>query len=192
MKRLAGIVVAIGVSVLFSGCLVMRTLVYTDDVVDAGTKSTALITVQGELAANERPVVFFFREDAETRLTNGGKFDTTQVFGGPADLRLDTAVAAALEESCGNTVPTKAPDPDPMAVTTEEPFAMTNSNKIVDVKLPVKVSTVGKATAFAIFMASWTDDGDDVPEDADTSDDEYACQPPYVSTLRIKGGAPAR
>jgi hypothetical protein len=59
------------------------------------------------------------------------------------------------------------------------------------VKLPIKASKHSPGgDAFGIFMGTWTDDGDRVPEDPGTTDDQYDCQPPYTSFILIHGGTP--
>lgn len=189
MKKLAGIVGAVGVSLLFSGCFVMRTLVYTDDTVDAGKKTTAIITVMGD--SDDDYPFFFFSAESDSRLANGGKFDSEGVVGNPVALKLDPFLATAASEDCFNTIAArKQGPPDPTAVVTQNPFQISNGRKIITARVPIKASAFGNGDGFGIFMGTWSDDGDGTPEAPDSSDDEYDCQPPYLSTIRIKGGGP--
>jgi hypothetical protein len=108
---LAGIAGAI-ISLLFSGCFVMRTLTYTDDKVEPGEKSTAKVTINGETGQmmktvatfddsvrakrgddNEFPFFYLEAQDENTKLTNGGKFDTGGVFAGPKALKVNATPA---------------------------------------------------------------------------------------------------
>jgi hypothetical protein len=72
------------------------------------------------------------------------------------------------------------------------PFTVTHENRFMDAKVPIKAATAAKGgDGVGLWMGSWLDDGDGVPEDPSSSDDDYVCQPPYISLFRIKGGPPA-
>ena len=124
-------------------------------------------------------------------LANGGSFDTEGVFDGPVPLKKNDALIEFAGESCEGSIPIakRGPSLEPSLVATEDPFVATNERKFMDAKVPIRAAEVGNIDGLAIFMGSWEDDGDGVPEDEDTTDDEYDCQPPYVSAIRIKGGA---
>ena len=72
---------------------------------------------------------------------------------------------------------------------TEQPFDASNSRKIIEAKVPIKPNpnAIG-GVGYGLSMGTWFDDGDEVPEDPGSTDDEYECQPPYISTLLFKGG----
>jgi hypothetical protein len=200
MRKLGLVVVAALVgSIVFSGCFVMRTLTFTKDTVDAGEKTTALISVAGDTADMMRGVgqehpFFFLASEGGSSLANGGTFDTKGVFDGPVPLKKNNALAAAASDSCQATLPVgkRGTIDAQTAVTTENPFVATNERKFMDAKVPIRASEQGRGDAFGIFMGTWTDDGDGDPEDEGSTDDAYDCQPPYLSLIRIKGGAPAR
>ena len=187
-------------ALLFSGCFAMRTLTFKDDTVEAGKKTIAKISVLGDTTQDmlkggsgpEYPFFFFIAEGGST-LANGGKFDTTGVFDGPGALRKNGERATVASDSCQGTLPFSAKrgvaGPG-NAVVTDDPFVATNERKFMKSTLPIKASEVGNGDAFGIFMGTWFDDGDGVPEDEATTDDSYECQPPYTSFLKIKGGAP--
>lgn len=199
-------------STLLSGCFIMRTLTYTEDKVEPGEKSTAKVTVNGETGEMMKSVAtfddsvqakgdddefpFFFLEanDDATKLTNGGKFDTGGVFAGPKALKVNATLVEVAAEECSLLI-AKAkqgpPEPARSAVATEQPFDASNSRKIIEAKVPIKSNpnAVG-GVGYGLSMGTWFDDGDGNPEDPDTTDDEYECQPPYISTLVLKGGAP--
>ena len=76
------------------------------------------------------------------------------------------------------------------AVATEQPFDANNSRKIIEAKVPIKPNpNVLGGVAYGLTMGTWFDDGDEVPEDPGSTDDEYECQPPYISTLVLKGAS---
>jgi hypothetical protein len=188
-------------ALLFSGCFAMRTLKFTDDTVEAGKKTPAKISVVGDPGGirlrggggPEYPFFYFISEQGST-LANGGKFDTKGVFDGPVDLKKNGDLAIAASEPCQGSLPFAAakrgvPGPG-NAVTTDNPFDAPNPKKFMNAKLPIKTAEFGPADGFGIFMGTWFDDGDGSPEDEGSSDDQYECQPPYTSFLKIKGGAP--
>jgi hypothetical protein len=174
-----------------SGCFAMRTLTYTKDKVDAGKRTNALISVAGSTSGNEHPF-FFLASEFGSKVVNGGRLDTGGVAGGPADLRRNNALIPFAQDNC----PTEGIAKGPGAVTsslvaTEDPFTVTHENKFMNAKVPIKAATAAKGgDAVGLWMGSWFDDGDGVPEDSSSSDDDYVCQPPYTSLFRIKGGAP--
>lgn len=208
---LAGIAALIA-SLLFGGCFLMRTLTYTKDKVDPGQKSTAKISVLGstgvmkdsfkfgDLASSpakggsddEIPFFLMLTEGSDTKLTNGGKFDTKGAFSGPKDLKVNGALLDAAGEDCATTVPFKQQGPTPTedasVVATKKPFDAHNERKLISVKLPIKTDpTASGGVLYGLFMGTWFDDGDQIPEDPDSTDDEYQCQPPYMSTLSLTG-----
>ncbi len=196
MKKFAGVVVVAGLAFAFSGCFVMRTLTFTDDTVDAGKKTTAKISVSGDTTdmmmrggLAEHPF-FFVVSEGGSKAANGGSFDTTSVFDGPVPLKTNSELVDTASDECESTTPTRrGPDLTLSAVTTEDPFDADNSRKFMDTKLPIKASEFDKGDALAIFMGTWGDDGDGTPE-LEGDGDSYDCQPPYVTLLKIKGGAP--
>ena len=136
---------------------------------------------------------FFFITEAGSTLANGGKFDTTSVYDGPVALRKNGELALAASESCQGALPFSAKRGVPApgnAVVTDDPFDAPNPRKFMKATLPIKVSEFGNGDGFGIFMGTWFDDGDGIPEDEAATDDSYECQPPYTSFLKIKGGAP--
>jgi hypothetical protein len=185
---LAGLGVLLAASL--SGCFAMRTLQYTKDKVDAGKKTTALIEAVGQTNGDEYPF-FFFESEGGSVLSNGGKFDTKGVYSGPVALRKSDALAPFASD-CGSTFKGKRGVPTGKnVVVTDDPFNAHNENKFMHVKLPIKASKHSPGgDAFGISMGTWTDDGDGVPEDPGTTDDEYDCQPLYTSFILIHGGTP--
>ena len=200
-------------SMLFSGCFLMRTLTYTDDKVEPGDKTTAKVSVNGDTGAmknvfkfgdavqakggsdGEIPFFLMEAEDDATKLTNGGKFDTGGKFAGPKDLKTNPALAALAADDCSFALAAGKqgpPPPSTTAVATEQPFDANNAQKIIEAKIPIKPNpNVLGGVAFGLTMGTWFDDGDEVPEDPGSTDDEYECQPPYISTVVFKGPAPA-
>jgi hypothetical protein len=199
-----GVLVVAGVLVsalLFSGCFAMRTLTFSDDTVQAGKKVTAKISVVGDttdtvlrgVPGPEHPF-FFAISEAGSRLANGGVFDTGGVFDGPVDLKPNVALAGFASDACEQFLPFSTakrgvPDP-PTAVTTDDPFEATNPRKFMNARVPIRAPQDSNGDALGIFMGSWTDDGDGVPEDEASTDDSYSCQPPYTTFIKIKGGTP--
>jgi hypothetical protein len=202
-KAVGAGILAVGLAFVLSGCFVMRTLTYTKDTVQAGEKTTAKISVIGTgsdmLAArgvgDEHPF-FFLASQAGSVLTNGGTFDTKGRFDGPVALKKDNVLRDNATEACESTTPAAARrGPPPFiytAVTTEDPFDATNERKFIDAKVPIRAADANTVDAMAIFMGTWVDDGDGEPEPQEASDDEYGCQPPYVTGIKIKGGGPLR
>ena len=143
------------------------------------------------LYADEYPF-FFFESEGGSTLSNGGKFDTKGVYSGPVALRKSDALAPFANDACSSTFKTKRGVPTGKnVVVTDDPFTAHNENKFMDVKLPIKASKHSPGgDAFGIFMGTWTDDGDGVPEDPGTTGDQYECQPPYTSFILIHGGTP--
>jgi len=197
-KAIAAGTLAVGLAVVLSGCFVMRTLTYKDDTFKAGEKGIAKITVAGDTTdvmrgppPAEYPFFLLVTEGGST-LANGGKFDTEGVFDGPVPLVKDATIAEFAADPCEETVPVARRGilDDQTAVVTEDPFVASNPRKFMDVKLQIRATETGNADGLGIFMGSWVDDGDGVPEDEDATDDRYACQPPYASVIRIKGGDP--
>jgi hypothetical protein len=204
-KGLLVVVGALGASLLFSGCFVMRTMTFTDDKVQAGKKTTAKISVAGNTeevekmlgggGSSERP--FFMMISAEgSKIAKGGKFDTKGVFDGPVRLVKNAGLLGIAEEACATATPVSATSSKRgitetvSAVTTRNPFVATNERKFMDVRLPILATKTFNADGFGIFMGTWADDGDGVAEDPEVSDDSYDCQPPYISLLKIKGASP--
>jgi hypothetical protein len=198
MKKFAGVVVVAGLAFAFSGCFLMRTLTFTDDTVDAGKKTTAKISVSGDTTdmkmmmrggLAEHPF-FFVVSEGGSKAANGGSFDTESVFDGPVPLKTNSDLADAASDQCESATPIRrGPTFTLSAVTTVDPFDADNSRKFMDTKLPIKASEFGNGDALAIFMGTWGDDGDGTPE-LEGDGDSYDCQPPYVTLLKIKGGAP--
>ncbi len=199
-KALFVVVGALVASMLFSGCFVMRTLVYTKDKIEPGEKTKAKVTLNGDTTAmvargvsTERPF-FLYLVEGDLKL-QGGVFDKTGVFDGPVDLVKNEELVTQLEVQCEGFIAAARQGPiTPLtALTTEDPFEATAERKIIEATLDLKAPPDAESgAALAIFGGSWHDDGDDVPEDEDTTDDSYDCQPPYISTLFIKGaGGPA-
>jgi hypothetical protein len=102
------------------------------------------------------------------------------------------------EGACTEFLPIRAKGPftGASAVATEDPFSVPNPRKFMTAKVPVKVTEIGEGAAFFLAMGTWWDNGNGVPEpsddDPETDTDEYACQPPYTTALKIKGGGPVR
>jgi hypothetical protein len=187
---------ALVASMVFSGCFVMRTLTYTDDKVDPGQKTDALITLNGQVETEgvERPF-FLLLPEGPLRMVKGGRFDTKGAFAGPVSLKPDADLAEVAFEECGIAVlrarQGMGPSLPQTAVRTNAPFDADKPRKIIKAKVPLKVGQDAEGQGgigFGLITGSWFDDGDRVPEDPEASDDAYVCeQPPYVSTLIVKG-----
>lgn len=205
-KGLVVAVGALGMSLLFSGCFVMRTMTFTDDKVQAGKKTIAKISVAGNTETVEMlrggslpEYPFFGMLSAEgSKIAKGGRFDTKGVFDGPVRLVKDAGLATVAEEACETFVPLPVAakrgisEPELSAARTRNPFVATNERKFMDVRLPIRATKAFNSDGFAIFMGTWADDGDGVPEDPEASDDAFDCQPPYTSVLKIKGATPLK
>jgi hypothetical protein len=187
---LAGLLCGLAAFTL-SGCFVMRTLTYTKDKVDAGDKTTALISVEGQTEGDEFPFFFLFSEGG-SKVTNGGTLDTAGIADGPAALTRHDELIPAAEDTCPPPPSSKGPGTGAESiVATDSPFTVHNGNKLMDAKLPIKASTHSPGgDALGIYMGTWNDDGDGVVEDPGSSDDSYDCQPPYLSSILIRGGTP--
>lgn len=175
-----------------SGCFFMRTLSYTKDKVDAGKKTTALISVLAGTGTSDEYPFFFMASEGGSKLVKGGKLDTKSVYDGPVSLKPNAALIPFAEDNCNGIPKAKGPGTTTESlVATNAPFVAPNENKLMDAKVPIKASKHSPGgDAYALYMATWTDDGDGVPEDPGTTDDGYDCQPPYTSAILIHGGTP--
>ena len=170
-----------GLAFAMSGCFVMRTLTFTHDTVKKdGGKTTALISVSAQSENDEYPFFYVISEAGAVPKT--GRLDTKGKFSGPVKMKRDDALQTFAADDCQSSIAPKGPTVQERLIATKDPFTAHNAVKFMDAKVPIKMEG-NEGDGLAIFMGSWLDDGDGVPEDPDTTDDDYSCQPPYITAI---------
>jgi hypothetical protein len=193
MRRKTGaVVVALLATQLLSGCYLLRELDWSQDKVDGGESSTASIGTVGTNATEKgRVFVLGFFETEGFKLT-GAKWDTGEVLGGTKDLVRDDALLelAGQDESCFGGVPIRG-GAGPSTRLFRTNGLVKETSKFVDASLKAKAppGNAGDAMVGIAAMGLWIDDGDDVPEDPDSSDDEISCTGSSTTAVLKKGSS---
>ena len=200
-KKLLAVVIALVASQAFSGCYVLRELNWGTDNVKPGDTSTATIGLQGSKdtvmargATSTSAGRFFFAvigEGGEGLTLKRPKFDSNDQLGEKQKLVKDDDlfdVAFNSNNSCTAFLPFRRQGSPPGVLWRSEDDVKA-SNKFIQSKMKAKVANDAPGGGFfgVVMSGYWIDDGDDVPEDPDTSDDEINCSGFTTTTLGIKG-----
>ena len=202
-RKLFAVVVALVAAQVFSGCYVLRELNWDKDKIDPGEKSTATIGLQGAgnttTAAIARGATgdagrFFLAVVGEG---SGGfdisrpTFDSKDQLGAKEKLtRDDELLDLAFDDGpCSGLLPFRRQQGAPPGRAWRTQDDVESTNKFIESKMRAKVADDAPGGGFFGFVVSgqWIDDGDDVPEDPDTSDDEISCTGFTTTTFKIKG-----
>lgn len=206
MKRKLSVAIgALVAAQLLSGCYILREISWNKDKVNDGDKTTATIGLQptggsfGRVAARGngtegRFFLFAINENSEGVDLRRPTFDSGDVTNQKEKLTRDNALRdLAADGGC----------PIPIAFARQGPFSggkvwrtdddvSSATNKFVDAKLKAKVAQDAPDGGFFGLIASgiWVDDGDGVPEDPDSTDDEIDCTGFTTTTFQVKGTEP--
>ena len=116
-------------------------------------------------------------------------FDSENVTGQKEKLIVDDDLGEFVE--CSGFLAARAqrgPSPGALIWRTENEVSTAKETKFVDVKLKAKRNSNDQAGFVGIIISGeWVDDGDGVPEDPDTSDDEIDCTGESTTSFLMKG-----
>ncbi len=199
-KKLLAVVIALVAAQAFSGCYVLRELSWGTDNIKPGNTSTATIGLQGSedtvrarglTASDGRFFLTVIGEGSEGLTFKRPKFDSKDQLGEKQKLiRDDDLFDAAFSggTSCSEFFPFRRQGGPPgLLWRTEEDVRP--SSKFIQSKMNAKVENGAPGGGFfgVIMSGQWIDDGDDVPEDPGSSDDEITCVGFTTTTLGVKG-----
>lgn len=203
-KKLSVIVFALVAAQIFSGCYVLREIGWSKDKIKEGEKTKATISLQSSnsgsktlrgVAGEGRFFLASFAEQSEGLSLKRPIFDVGNVIGQKEKLVQDDALADLVftDENCPTPVTARrGPGPSPDTLWRTEGDVNENPNKFVDTRLTAKVANgaPGGGLFGLIYTGAWIDDGDGVPEDPATTDDEIFCSGIATTTFVVKGPLP--
>jgi hypothetical protein len=198
-KKLLAVVVALVAAQVFSGCYVLRELSWDKDRVKPGETTTGTISLQGGVnPARARgltaPQGHFFLavagENSAGLSFRRPTFDVKDQTGQKEKLTQDSQLfdlAFDIGGGCTNFFTRRQQGGPPGQLwRTQDPVA--DANKIIQAKLKAKAadSSPGGGLLAVVASGEWIDDGDGVPEDPASSDDEINCTGFSTTTLSVK------
>ncbi|MDQ2675411.1 MAG: hypothetical protein M3Y34_01260 [Actinomycetota bacterium] len=205
-KRVLAVVVALVAAQVFSGCYFLRELSWSVDKAKPGEKTVATVGLQPTGGPSMRLLrgpgsgdSYFFL-GAAGELTEGIEFkrpifDSKDVTGQKEKLIADPELYdLAFEDGpCGSliTAPIRRGGgfPVPGVAYRTEGTVSSDTRKFVEAKQKVKVDNGAPGGGFfgLMFSGEWIDDGDGIPEDPETTDDEISCTGFSTTTFQVKG-----
>ncbi len=189
-KKILAVVGALVAAQLLSGCFALQQFNWSDGKVKAGDNVTGDITLIGNGAPGDEKSYFWVYLDRA--LIDDGttikkvRFDSKKTLAKkPVKMVEDPALAAAYEEVGCQFAPTLE---GTLYRTKKRVSSATR-------KLPhatFKLKTSDESIGYIGFVTTgdWLDDGDKVPEDPDTTDDEISCTGSTTTFLPAVGGGP--
>jgi hypothetical protein len=177
------------------GCFSWRYHTWDDIRVKSGESTTARVYVAPSDAGPDVDVPFFL-VGLEGGLSLGpAKWDLTGKFNGPAKMAKDPDLrdALLLDDNCADAglEPASFDDVDTWtAVRLDEAVDDGDAvNRLVQSTLKVKADPAAETDVVRVHLivGGWEDDGDGLPEDPSTTDDDYECGGGTLTNLAVKG-----
>ena len=193
------LIVCVGVLVaaqLLSGCYFLRELNWSKDVVPKGENTKATIGLQP--SGDEEADYFFMGLAGKGAGFTLGvpTFDSKDVSGQKQKLVEDAELNGLIGENCDLFIPQarRGAVGGSLLWRTEDPVTAAKEQRLVDATLKAKRQAPGEGGGFVgIFITGfWSDDGDGIPEDPASTDDEIECTGESTTSFLMKGTAPIR
>lgn len=198
-KKLFAVVIALVAAQVFSGCYLLRELSWDTDKVKPGDKTTATIGLQGSgstmmaRGATEQEGRFFLvvlAESSEGIAIKRPTFDSNDQLGAKEKLIRDDALLefAFDQPPCDGLIPFRRQGTGPGGAWRTE-STVPNTEKFIQAKLKAAVADDAPGGGIFGLVASgeWIDDGDDIPEDPGSSEDEITCTGFTTTSFGVKG-----
>lgn len=190
--KIGAVVLALVAAQLLSGCYLLRGLDWSTNKVGPGDTSKATIELQGtgdEVNGRYFVYALLLGDGAKPK---GGEFDSTEkVYNKAKDLVEDANLAsvASVRASCQ---PPTSPIRRRGAL---EGYAFRTKGSVKEtikfIESTLKVRQSGSSTDTGlfgwVFTGEWEDDGDDLPEDPESTDDIIECTGISSTNLGSKG-----
>jgi hypothetical protein len=196
-KKVLAVVVALVAAQVLSGCYFLRELNWNKDIVPKGEDTTATVGLQPSGEPKSTSYFFMGATGKGVGFTLGRPvFDSKDVTGQKQKLIEDNSLGDAIGGNCDVFTPVRSVRgpgvPSELWRTDEEVHA--DTNKMVQAKLKAKRNSANEGGGFAglIITGEWEDDGDGIPEDPETSDDEIMCTGESTTSFILRGSNPTR
>ncbi len=188
--KIFAVVVALVATQLLSGCYMLRELDWSKDKVGGGETSKARIGTIGTNSIDSGRIFVMGVFQTEGFKLKGAKWDTKGALGNTKKLVRDDELLelAASNDGCFGGVAFRR-GPGSAARLYRTKGLAEESTKFVDASLKAKAPNGNDGDVLVGIVATgiWIDDGDKVPEDPESSDDEISCSGSSTTFVQKKG-----